>query len=624
LGSCRALGQTERILSYDSRIALHENGDLTVRETIQVAAAGDKIRRGIYRDFPTKYRDKNNTNYVVGFQPVEVLRDGLTENFRTEKISNGVRLTIGSQNVFLDPGVYTYTITYQTDHQLGFFRKYDELYWNVTGNGWGFAIEKASATVELPENIRGRVLDTKAWTGVKGSENSAFRMDVSAWPLPRFETTRELAPGEGLTIVVSWPKGLIPEPSWKDKTARTLRNNAGSGMALIGVLLLLAYYMTVWIKVGRDPEKGSIVPQFSAPEGMSPAAVRYVSEMGYDHKTFASALLSMAVKGFLKIRENSGVYTLTRQKDDASDLSPEERKMAEALLPQKGSIELKQTNHAVIQRALQELKNTLKTRFNKTHFFTNTGYFVPGILFSIVLLAASTLSFGNAEAGFLTVWLSIWSGGVIVLIVIVVRAWKDVFEGRGKASSAVGALFITFFSIPFFAGEAFGLYGLWNNTSPVLMASLAAMVAMNILFHHLLKAPTLLGRRTLDKIEGFKMYLGTAEKERLKWTVPVDKTPETFERFLPYALALGVEQEWAEKFSDVLAAAGREDSTSSYHPVWYQGSSLKSFNPSSFATSFGGSLSSAISSSSTSPGSSSGSSGGSSGGGGGGGGGGGW
>jgi hypothetical protein len=621
----RAPGQTERILSYDSRITLHEDGGMTVRETIRVEAAGIEIKRGIYRDFPTQYTDAARHKYVVGFEPVEVLRDGQPENFHTKKMSNGVRLYAGSENVFLDPGVYTYAITYNTDHQLGFFDGYDELYWNVTGNGWGFAIEKASATVELPGNISGRVLDAEAWTGVKGSKERAFRMDVGAWPSPRFETTRELAPGEGLTIVVSWPKGLIPEPSRRDKTIRMLRNNTGVGMALLGTLLLFAYYLSVWAKFGRDPEKGPIVPQFSAPDNMSPAAVRYLTEMGYDHKAFASALLNMGAKGFLKITDKGGAYTLTRLKDDTGALAPEEKKMAEALFPRKGSIELKQANHTAISRALEDMKKDLKTRFYKTHFFTNTVYFVPGLLLSIVLLAASTLSFGSPEAGFLTLWLSIWTIGVVFLLVLVFNAWKNVWQGRGKASSGIGALFITFFSIPFFAGEIFAFYGLWSNTSPVLIACLAAMVVMHIVFHRLLKAPTVLGRKALDKIEGFKMYLGTAEKERLNMTVPVDRTPETFERFLPYALALGVEQQWAEKFSDVLSSAGRAPSSSSYRPSWYEGGSVSSFNPASFVGSFGSSLSSAVSSSSTAPGSSSGSGGGgSSGGGGGGGGGGGW
>ena len=127
----------------------------------------------------------------------------------------------------------------------------------------------------------------------------------------------------------------------------------------------------------------------------------------------------------------------------------------------------------------------------------------------------------------------------------------------------------------------------------------------------------------MDKIEGFKQYLSVAEKDRLSLLNPPEKTPRLFERYLPYALALDVEQEWCEQFSHVLENASRDDG--GYRPGWYAGTTWRPGSMSGLASSLGTSLSGAISSASTSPGSSSGSGGGgSSGGGGGGGGGGGW
>ena len=119
------------------------------------------------------------------------------------------------------------------------------------------------------------------------------------------------------------------------------------------------------------------------------------------------------------------------------------------------------------------------------------------------------------------------------------------------------------------------------------------------------------------------MYLGTAEQELLEAAHPPARTPELFEKFLPYALALGVENAWAEKFQDVLARAALEKG--GYRPGWYRGGAWGAMGASAFAASLGSSFSSALSSASTPPGSRSGSGGGgSSGGGGGGGGGGGW
>jgi uncharacterized membrane protein len=153
-------------------------------------------------------------------------------------------------------------------------------------------------------------------------------------------------------------------------------------------------------------------------------------------------------------------------------------------------------------------------------------------------------------------------------------------------------------------------------------------IALHILFHSLLKAPTVAGRRMLDQIEGFKMFLGAVDGDRMNRINPPEQTPERFEEFLPYALALDVEQAWAEKFSGVLneanRAPGSEASSTGYTPSFYSGSNWNSFSASSFATGFTDSFTSAISSSSSAPGSGGAGSGGGSGGGGGGGGGGGW
>jgi uncharacterized membrane protein len=179
------------------------------------------------------------------------------------------------------------------------------------------------------------------------------------------------------------------------------------------------------------------------------------------------------------------------------------------------------------------------------------------------------------------------------------------------------------FALPFFGAELFAVYTLAGE-SPGLAVLLVTVVIANILFYHLLKAPTLLGRRLLDRIEGFKMFLAATEADRLQRMLPASRTPELFEKFLPYALALGVEQQWAEQFADVLSAAARSGAEG-YQPRWYSGSAWDGARVGHFAGTLGSSLSGSIASSATAPGSRSGGGGrGSSGGGGGGGGGGGW
>src|SRR5215468_217752 len=144
----------ERILDFVSDATVERNGDLTVTETIAVQAEGNEIRRGIFRDFPTTYhRRRDGSQVIVGFQVLSVTRNGNAEDFTLENLNNGVRVRIGSANRILNTGRHDYVIKYVTTRQIGFFQDFDELYWNATGNGWNFTIDRAEARITLPETV---------------------------------------------------------------------------------------------------------------------------------------------------------------------------------------------------------------------------------------------------------------------------------------------------------------------------------------------------------------------------------------------------------------------------------------------------------------------------------------
>jgi hypothetical protein len=217
LFSTLAHGQSgERILSFDSDIAVHADGTMTVQETIRVTALGRQIKRGIYRDFPTTYRDARGNKIVVGFDVQEVTRDGLPEAYHTESIRNGVRVYFGRKEHLLPHGEHVYRFTYKTTHQLGFFDSHDELYWNVTGNGWGFVIDAVSAKVTLPDGIAAPEISAEAYTGPQGARGTDSTSEVPAPSRAVFSSTRPLGPGEGMTIVVMFPKGFVTEPTLSD------------------------------------------------------------------------------------------------------------------------------------------------------------------------------------------------------------------------------------------------------------------------------------------------------------------------------------------------------------------------------------------------------------------------
>jgi uncharacterized membrane protein YgcG len=610
----------ERILHFQSDIVVHPDSSMTVTETIQVRSAQREIRRGIIREFPTTYRDRFGNRLTVGFAVEEVLRDGRTESYHIKPVANGVKIYIGRKEVFLPAGVHTYTIRYRTDRQLGYFQDFDELYWNVTGNGWTFAIDQAEARIELPPGAM--VLQHAGYTGPQGAKGRDFTAWVSGREIG-FKTTRPLGPREGLTVAVAWPKGLVTPPSQVDRARFFLRDNLGGTLALGALLLLSAFYLFAWVRVGRDPEKGTIIPLFTSPRGFSPAATRFIMRMGFDHKAFAAAVVDMAVKGHLQIQEEDGTYTLVQQRDNPAGLSRSEQKLSGKLFADGKSVVLENRNYKKIQGAISALKTYLKLKLEKVYFLTNSGYLVPGL--AITLLAFGAVALTDPEVGtalFCILWLSLWTVACYFLAVRAYRAWQGT-RGGFRLGTFLGAVFISFIAVPFFFGEVMVLGVFAASISLVSALVLAAIVFLDALFYHLLKAPTLRGRRVMDQIEGFKLYLSVAEKERLNLLNPPDKTPALFEKYLPYAMALDVENEWNEQFAQVLARAG--EGGRPYQPRWYSGDSYSSFDSGSFASSLGNSLSSAISSSSTAPGSSSGSGGGGfSGGGGGGGGGSGW
>ena len=617
--------ESERIKLFRSEIDLATNGALSVRETITIHAEGREIRRGIYRDFPTTYRDRAGNRVRVRFDVRDVQRDGATEPYALESLSNGVRVRIGDADVFLDRGEHTYVIVYETDRQVGFFENFDEIYWNVTGNGWVFAIERAEAVIHLPPGAH--IEQYASYTGPQGAAGTMADQSFDATGTIRFWTTRPLGAEEGLTVAVGFTKGVVRPPTEGERAAEFARDNAGAGAAILGLIALAVFYGIAWWRFGRDPARGVVIPRFEPPRNFPPAAARFVRRMGYDRKAFAAALVDMAVKGYHVIEEERSVYTLRRtgKSEAETGLSEGERALAKALFGGGKAITLKNTNHDRVSRAIGALRTVLRRQYETVYFVKNRGWFLGGIaILAVSATLAAILSEGPEEAIFLLIWLSVWSTGTSALVYWAFVGWRGVFAGPGsRIRNFLGALFMTAFAIPFVGGLAAALFFLGETVTPVTMIALAASGVLAFVFYHLLKAPTLAGARARDEIDGLRMFLDTAEKERLEVLHPPEVTPEVFERFLPYAIALDAENAWSRKFAEEAAKAGHD--TDSYSPHWYSGPSYSRLGAAGFASAIGSSVASAAASAATAPGSSSGSGGGgSSGGGGGGGGGGGW
>ncbi|HEX5788127.1 MAG TPA: DUF2207 domain-containing protein [Woeseiaceae bacterium] len=547
----------ERILDFHSDIVVRPDGRLDVTETIRVQAEGTRIQRGIYREHRTEYEDSWGNRFATTLTPVEVLRDGVPEDFHVNLLGTGKRVYFGHSDRLLAHGEHTYVYRYVASRNLGYFENHDELYWQVTGFEWALPIDTASARVRLDFDAPTDGVTGEAYTGPQGAQGGDYRLSRGDDGSLLFESTKPLSPVNGLTIVVAWPKGYTREPTALDRFGWLIADNLNLLIALAGLGLLWTYFVLVWRRHGKDPEEGPVVTRYEPPAGYSPASLRYINQMYYDDKAMSAAIVNLAVKGYLRINNHGKQHSLTKLEPgaDSAPLAAGERELYDALFTEGRAITLENENHEVLGKARAAHRRSLVADYKHRYFQTNALLSVPGMAIALGTAAASLI-----------------------------------------------------------AGP---------RPSVALFAVLLLMVPTLVFFTIIMKRPTLRGRALLDELMGFRDYLDVAEKDEMNLRNPPEKTPALFEAYLPYALALGVDQAWAEKFAAVLAGVRGPDGQE-YQPAWYSGRwSVSSLGTSTSRLTSG--LASAVSSSVSPPGSSSGSGGGGfSGGGGGGGGGGGW
>jgi len=379
----------ERVLDFHSDIRIGADGGLHVTERIEVLVEGREIKRGILRDFPTDYRDRTGARVRVPFQVVAVSRNGATEMWSVSSMRNGERIRIGNAAVLLPRGRHVYEITYRTSRQLGFFKEHDELYWNVNGNGWTFPMDRVSAEVRLPRQVPASLLKVEAYTGNQGEQGrnyAAEARDGGAF----FQTTRGLMAQQGLTIVVMFPKGIVREPGLLERAEWWIGDNKSVLPGAGGLVLLLAFLWWRWNLVGRDPRAGPAFPRYDAPQGMGPAGVRYVDKMGFDDRCFASGLLGLGARGYLRIRQELEGYRIERTGTEVA-LQPGEQALA-ALVPKSaGAKTIGKTHDPAVQTVRGLLERELALHYDGKLFSRNRGSWITSALIAAVSVVAMVM-----------------------------------------------------------------------------------------------------------------------------------------------------------------------------------------------------------------------------------------
>ncbi len=550
------LWSQEALLNYHTDLRITPDDKIRIQEHIKVRAEGNLIRRGIYRSVPTVRRNKQGRNEPAPVKILQVSRDGKAEEYKVEHRSGQIFVYIGSEDNFLPPGEYEYILEYEAGNHIGFFDDFDELYWNFVGHDWAFPVEKFSASLYLPQGAS--ALQSACYVGRFGETGKQCQIDYdSSKGLVSFQSSTRLNPGEGATLAVSWPKGYV-----EDNFSMALDTNGLNFFFFFAGSLLLGFLgYRWWIQYGVDPPKVAVVPDWHAPEGLSPADVAFVKERHVFSHTVSAALVSAAVKGAIRI-ENKGkkftFYLLSKE----VELAPEERAMVDSLFQQSEVFTLSTVNYGIYQRALASFKGSLALKRNLNDYLN---FHLPQVFAGVgvaALLGLVVVTWGKQSyemsnlGGRILVYLGFVLAMGLTSILFHIRnflRWPLAFFGSLVCAAILQAVLTGIF---YFGSPGYYFIMIWF------------FVFVTGMWVWLLSAPTVLGQETFAKIAGFKLYLSKAEKEFLDLFTPPEQTPELFEKYLPYAMALRVDNRWAKKFKNVLAKAVEQGN---YSPTWYVG-----------------------------------------------------
>lgn len=596
----------EGVISFDSDITVNVDSTILVRESITVLAKDGMIKNEVCRDIPTVYADRFGNSYTIHLEVGSVNRDDQPVDFHLERIPNGLRVCMGNRKDTLSPGEHTYELTYIVNRVLGFFSDYDELYWNVTGNAWKVPIQSTTAKVHLPKGISMIAILLDGYTGRPGSVANDFTAVADAESTASFRTTRQLEPSEGMTVVVRWPNGFVHRPTEAQEHDYFLQDNQSGLIALLGLGVILLYYILVWFVAGRGRSKGEPRPQPDPPNGLSPAALRYIWRQAFDQKAAVVNLVDLAVKKQLAILEDAGgAYILGRVKSrrrvqislnegDAQpgEVSADEKLVLEKVFAEGDPVALKPSHHRVIGGAVEGLHQHLRIKLEWMYFVATSRYVVPGLLISLAAVIRSGLVIQGVQAEYLipsALGISLWSVAFLAVGDIAFGAIKNGLADPYHASTAKKQAVVNgLVFLALFVGEIVGLGILAWTASLEVMFLFVILIAINYFFHWRLRSRTLSSHPMMGQIEGLRLFMVISGDDNDQPCLP-----GLFEKLLPYALALNVEKIWGEKFAGTLAEMPREE-MSDYSPTWYSGPNWHPVTAAAFLTSLGSAFSSAI------------------------------
>jgi uncharacterized membrane protein len=481
------------ISRYHSDITIHPDSSFIVQETIDVTF--HRPRHGIYREIPFKYRDELGKTLKT---PTKVLSvkdaSGRGWKYKVTRSGHVIHIRIGDPKRFVGDR-QTYVITYQVENAILFFDDHDELYWNVTGNDWKAPIQEASAHVSLATKSTSKNLWTACYTGPYGSKETKCGYETYD-NNSKFLTKRSLNIGEGFTIAFGWEKGLVSPPSSWRKFLWAI--DVGENWVFLFPPLALIYMCLRWRRRGRDPKvRESITVMYEPPkfdnQPLTPGEVGTLVDEKLDPRDITSTILGLAVKGYITIEEIKKEGLILDKTDYYLKKVKEPDK---ALGPFEIELMKSLLPAALPGTYISDLKNK---------FYTNLDV-LRKTLYGELVRKKYFLS--NPEKV------------------------RNVYGGVGFLVMVFGSLVFAFLS-PDSVGKS------------IIAGALTGISVL--VFAKFMPAKTRAGSSAYMDILGFQEFLNRAEKDRLERMGEMD----LFSKFLPYAIALDVADNWARAFEGI-------------------------------------------------------------------------
>jgi uncharacterized membrane protein YgcG len=516
VSSTQATARELHIDKFESQVTVLPNGTVDVTETITFRFVG--LWRGVYREIPVEYETPQHMNYSLFLDVKSITENGEALKYESSHDRHYRKLKIyvsGAQDT-----TKTIVIEYAVSDALRFFDDHDEFYWNITGDEWDVAVGNVSANITLPVGATG--IRTNVFTGGYRSVGKQAEAEIVGNGV-EVHTTAPLGYHEGLTIAVAFDKGLVHEPTAVDRAALFLRSN----WPLFLPIAAFCGMFWLWWTRGRDPRLRPIAPQYNPPDDLTPSEVGTLIDNSVDMRDITAAIVDLAVRGFISIEEKDKtsmmglvhdkdyVFHLKKASEEWTSLKPHEHELLSGLFsgggPAGQTVSLADL-HNQFYRYIPAIKNHVFDSLVEHGYYRRR----PDSVRTAYIA-------GGIVVGFLTIWAAV------------------------PLSSMLGMA-----PAPFF------LAGLLT----------AAVICI---FGWFMPARTIAGARTLEGVLGFEDFLAHVESDRFNRMV---KTPEMFEKFLPYAMALGVEKNWSKAFQNIYTQP----------PSWYQGGYGSSFYPYMFVS----------------------------------------